>query len=326
MLQSGSRPPFSLFVRRNAPSIATCISASDSRIVPIMRVMRAVPWAPATRAAASPAIVPGAPGHARIGVIRSGSRSVVSRAHATSPLRLLTPANHGHAAWIYTSSLGGGLVDGDQIVMDIDVGRGAAAFISTQASTKIYRSPGGTSAEMHVRVGADGLLVVAPDPVVCFSGARYRQTQTFELADRAALVTLDWVSSGRHAAGERWAFDEYHGQISVRLDGRLLVHDVLALRSDDGSLRERLGRFNVLAIAVLAGTTLAASASALVAKASASPILKRPDQLVAATALGDHGCVVRFADTSFERVGRTIREFLSFLPALLGDDPWIRKW
>jgi urease accessory protein len=162
--------------------------------------------------------------------------------------------------------------------------------------------------------------------VVCFSGARYRQTQTFELADRAALVMLDWVSSGRHAAGERWAFDEYHGRISVRLDGRLLVHDALALRAADGNLRERLGRFNVLAIAVLAGTTLAAAASALVAKASASPVLKRPDQLVAATALGDDGCIVRFADTSVERVGRTIREFLSFLPALLGDDPWVRKW
>jgi len=285
-----------------------------------------MPVAPATQAAATPTIVPGAPGQARIGVIRSGRRSVVDRAYATSPLRLLMPANHGHAAWIYTSSFGGGLVDGDRIAMDIDVGRGAAAFISTQASTKIYRSPGGTSAEMHARIAADGLLVVAPDPVVCFSGARYRQTQTFELADRAALVLLDWVSSGRHAAGERWAFDEYHGQITVRLDGRLVVHDALALRAADGNLRERLGRFNVLAVAVLAGTTLAAAASPLVASASASPVLKRPDQLVAATALGDRGCVVRFAGTSVERVGRTIRKFLGFIPALLGDDPWIRKW
>jgi urease accessory protein len=281
------------------------------------------PVAGAEPVAATPSI---APGRARIGVIRSGSRSVVSRAFATSPLRLLTPANHGRAAWIYTSSFGGGLVDGDRIAMEIDVGRGAAAFISTQASTKVYRSPGGTSAAMHARVAADGLLVVAPDPVVCFSGARYRQTQTFELADRAALVLLDWVSSGRHAAGERWAFDEYHGQISVRLDGRLLVHDALALRAADGSLRERLGRFNVLAIAVLAGTTLAAAASSLVAKTSALPLLKRPDQLVAATALGDCGCVVRFAGVSVERVGRTVREFLGFLPELLGDDPWIRKW
>jgi urease accessory protein len=285
-----------------------------------------MPVAPAEPVAATPPIMTSAQGRARIGVIRSGTRSVVNRAYATSPLRLLTPANHGHAAWIYTSSFGGGLVDGDRVAMDVDVGRGAAAFISTQASTKIYRSPGGTSAEMHARVAADGLLVVAPDPVVCFSGARYRQTQTFELADRAALVLVDWVSSGRHDAGERWAFEEYHGQITVRLDGHLLVHDALALRAADGNLRERMGRFNVLAVVVLAGTTLAAAASSLVAIVSASPVLKRPDQLISATALGDGGGVVRFAGTSVERVGRTIREFLGFLPALLGDDPWIRKW
>lgn len=285
-----------------------------------------MPVAPAELLADTPSILPGAPGHARLGVIRSGVRSVVSRAYATSPLRLLMPANHGHAAWIYSSSFGGGLVDGDHIAMDIDVGRGAAAFISTQASTKIYRSPHGTSAEMRARVAADGLLVVAPDPVVCFSGARYRQTQTFELADRGALVLLDWVSSGRHVAGERWAFDEYHNQITVRVDGRLLVHDAMALRAADGNLRERLGRFNVLAVAVLAGASLAAAASALVSIAAAWPVLKRSDQLVAATVLGDCGCVVRFAGTSVERVGRTIREFLGFLPALLGDDPWTRKW
>ena len=291
-----------------------------------------MPLAPATPVAAIPnflpgvPVTPGVPGRAHIGVIRSGSRSVVSRAYATSPLRLLTPANHGHAAWIYTSSFGGGLVNGDRIALDIDVGRGAAAFISSQASTKIYRSPGGTSADMHARVAADGLLVVAPDPVVCFSGARYRQTQTFELADRAALVLVDWVSSGRHASGERWAFDEYHGQITVRLDGLLLVHDALALRAADGNLRARLGRFDVLAVVVLAGTTLAGAASSLVATASAAPLPRRADQLVAATALRDCGCVVRVAGTSVERVGRTIREFLGFLPALLGDDPWIRKW
>ena len=288
-----------------------------------------MPIAPARHVAAIPTIIPGipgAPGRARIEVVRSGSRSVVSRAYATSPLRLLTPANHGHAAWIYTSSFGGGLVNGDRIALDIDVGRGAAAFISSQASTKIYRSPGGTSAHMHARVAADGLLVAAPDPVVCFSGARYRQSQTFELADRAALVLVDWVSSGRHAAGERWAFDEYHGQITVRLGGRLLVHDALALRAADGNLRERLGRFDVLAVVVLAGTTLAGAASSLVAAASAAPLPRRADQLVAATALRDCGCVIRVAGTSVERVGRTIREFLGFLPALLGDDPWVRKF
>ena len=266
------------------------------------------------------------PGYGALGVMRSGGKSVISRAYATSPLRLLTPGNHGHAAWIYTSSHGGGLVDGDHIALEIEIGEDAAAFVSTQASTKIYRSPRGTSAEMRARVAPDGLLVVAPDPVVCFARSRYRQIQRFDLADRSALVLLDWISSGRHAAGERWAFDEYHGQIVVRLDGKLLVHDALALRAADGDLAVRLGRFDVLAVAVLVGTALRAVAASLISRVSRGAVVRRSDHLVAASALGDDGCVIRIAGCSVEHVGRTIRELLGFLPAMLGDDPWTRKW
>jgi urease accessory protein len=266
------------------------------------------------------------PGRGALSVMRTGGRSIVSRAYATSPLRLLTPGNHGRAAWIYTSSHGGGLVDGDHTVLEIHVGEDAAAFVSTQASTKIYRSPRGTSAEVRARIEPDGLLVVAPDPVVCFARSRYRQLQQFDLADRAALVLLDWVSSGRHAAGERWAFDEYHGQIVVRLNGRLLVHDALALRAADGDLAARIGRFNVLAVGLLVGTALRPVAASLVSRVSQGAAVRGSDLLVAASAVGDDGCVVRIAGCSVEHVGRTIRELLGFLPAILGDDPWTRKW
>jgi urease accessory protein len=266
-----------------------------------------------------------APGCGALGVMRSGGRSVVGRAYATSPLRLLTPGNHGRAAWIYTSNHGGGLVDGDHIILTIDVGEGAAAFVSTQASTKIYRSPRGTRAETRARIERDGLLVVVPDPVVCFATSRYRQIQQFDLADRAALVLVDWISSGRHAAGERWAFAEYRSEIVVRLAGKLLLHDALALRAADGDLARRIGRFDILAVAVLVGAALRTVAASLISSMSADAVVRRPDHLATASALGDHGCVLRIAGCSVEQVGRTIRDWLGFLPVMLGDDPWTRK-
>jgi urease accessory protein len=192
------------------------------------------------------------------------------------------------------------------------------------------RAPPSASSRLLIctrgQVATAGLLVVAPDPVVCFAKSRYRQVQRFDLADRAALVLLDWVSSGRHAAGERWAFDEYQSQIVVRLDGKLLVHDALALRAADGDLAGRLGRFNVLAVAVLVGTALRTVAASLISRVVEDAIVRRSDHLVTASALGDDGCVLRIAGCSVEQVGRTIRELLGFLPAMLGDDPWTRKW
>jgi len=265
-------------------------------------------------------------GRAELAINRGNDgRSIVSRAYATSPLRLLLPKNHGRAAWVYTSSFGGGLVDGDRLILDIDVGAGAAAFVSSQASTKVYRSRKGTSAEVHARIGCDALLVVAPDPVVCFTAARYEQVQHFDLAAGAGLVLVDWLSSGRHAAGERWAFDEYRAQLRAHQEGRLVVHDSIALRAKDGGLSDRLGRFDVLATALVLGAPVHDSALEIIARAAQLPVTRRADALLVATQVGD-GCVLRIAGTSVERVGTMLHEYLGFVPQLLGDDPWARKW
>ena len=269
---------------------------------------------------------PAVAGRGELTVARTArGHSVVRRAYATSPLRLLMPNNHGRAAWVYTSSFGGGLVDGDHLVLDIEVGAGAAAFLSSQASTRVYRSARGTSAEVHARIGPGGLLVIAPDPVVCFAAARYRQVQHLDLAPGGSLVLVDWVSSGRHAAGERWAFDEYRARLCVRSHGALVVYDSIALGAEDGHLQHRLGRFNVLGTVLLLGAEVRDRAAEIVARVAQMPVARRGDELVTAAPVCD-GCIVRFAGTSVEHAAVTLREYLGFVVSLLGDDPWARKW
>jgi urease accessory protein len=236
------------------------------------------------------------------------------------------PANPGDAAWVYTSSFGGGLVDGDRLVVDADIGAGASVYLSTQASTKVYRSPGGTSTEMHARIGAGALLVAAPDPVVCFAESRYQQTQHFDLEAGASLVLVDWVTAGRHASGERWAFAEYRSRLRVRQQGRPIVHDAVALLASHGSLAVRLGRFNVMGVALLVGDRVRSAADALVREMGQAPLARRGGDVMAATPVGDGGCLLRFASDSTERMGRTLRAWLDVVPRLLGDDPWSRKW
>ena len=234
------------------------------------------------------------------------------------------PRNHGHAAWVYTSNYGGGLVDGDHVALDIDIGPAAAAFLSTQASTKVYRSKG-TITEVHARIGPGALLVMAPDPVVCFAASRYLHIQEFDLAASSGLVLVDWLSSGRHTTGERWAFDEYCARLRVRRCGMLVVHDSLALRAQDGELAARLGRFDVLGMALVLGTHLRDHAIEIVTRVAQTPVRRRADELVAASPVGD-GCLLRLAGTSVEHAGRMFRDYLGFVPPMLGDDPWARKW
>jgi len=272
-------------------------------------------------------VVCSAPGRGEVDVRRGpDGRSRVIRAYATSPLRLLTPTNHGAAAWVYTSSYGGGLVDGDAVSMDVAVGDGAAALVSTQASTKVYRSTRGTESRLQAHVAGGGLLVLIPDPVVCFSGARYRQSQAVRLDDGAALVLVDWVTSGRRASGERWQFEEYVAHTAVTVGGRRALHDAVSLRAAHGDLRRRMGRFDVLALVVLAGAQCEEAARDVRARVEDRLPSRRADLLMSAALLRTGGCALRIAGRSVEQVGQAIEGLLDFVPPLLGDNPWSRKW
>ncbi len=266
-----------------------------------------------------------APGSGSLVVEYVGSRSLVTRAFATSPLRLLTPRNHGCGAWIYTSTYGGGLVDGDSLRLEVEVESNAVALLATQAATKVYRSPRGTTSQMLCTVRDGGLLVVAPDPVVCFERASYRQDQRLYLDDSANLVYLDWFSSGRHAAGERWRFDRYESRVEIRRGGRLAMLDAVSLDATDGNLVQRLGRFGAVLLAVLVGRSLQEDADANAGTAESRPVTSRSDLIVGASRIGSGGCVLRIAGTSVEDVWHEVRRHLAFVPRLLGDDPWTRK-
>lgn len=267
-----------------------------------------------------------APGRGALTFTRVGERTVVRHAFSTSPLKLLNPQNHSAAAWVYLASYGGGLVGGDALRIDIDVERGAAAVISTQASTKVYRSLQGASQQLRADVADDALLVLAPDPVVCFARSSYAQNVEIRLAERGALVLVDWLGAGRVASGERWQLDHFSSVTQIWCGSRRLLYDSLRLTPEDGDVAQRMGRFNTLLTIVIGGPPLAAHASRVLQEVAAMPLEKRSDLLVSANPLGESALLLRIAAVSTERAGQTLRRMLAFLPPQLGDDPWSRKW
>jgi len=87
----------------------------------------------------------------------------------------------------------------------------------------------------------------------------------------------------------------------------------------------------VLAVVVVAGERLAAEAARLVAAISAMPVERRAAVILSAAplpglALAPPGCIVRVAGAHVEEVRGVLRRLLDFVPGLLGDDPWARKW
>jgi urease accessory protein len=139
-------------------------------------------------------------------------------------------------------------------------------------------------------------------------------------------VLLDWLTSGRHATGERWAFDAYCTRTTVRCQRRLVLYDAVSLQAADGDLRARMGRFNVICALVIIGPPLGEWASLATRTVAALPVDTRADAIVSASPLGDAGTLVRIAGVTFESVSRAVRSHLQFVRSLIGDDPSARRW
>jgi urease accessory protein len=268
-------------------------------------------------------------GDAALAVSMIHGLSAATTAWARNPFKLLMPRARGETVWAYTSSFGGGMVAGDCTRMEVSVDAGARCFLSTQASTKIYRNPEHLpcSHELTARVADDALLILAPDPVQCFAESSYEQRQHFALGPSANLVLVDWMSAGRTARGERWSFRRYASRNEVERAGKKLLVDALRLDQQDGALDSmfRGGRFNCLATVALLGPQLAVHAKSILEWCGAEPIQPRASLVCAASPLHE-GVILRVAGISVEEVGRAIQERLGFVRPLLNDDPFARKW
>jgi len=255
--------------------------------------------------------------------------STVTSAFASTPLKLLTPRSRGQSVWAYTSSFGGGFVAGDETRLDLRLGKDTRCFLGTQASTKIYRNPRQRACG-HVtiaRVEENALLVFAPDPVQPFANSSYTQRQTFQLGGGAGLALVDWFTSGRVARGERWAFDRFQSRNDVFRSGERIFMDSLLLDSAAEPIisPHRTGRFNCFALLLLLGEPLQQTVAGLLETISAKPV-KRGEALVVSASPVRDGAMLRVAGESVEQVGHELHHHLKFVSALLGDDPWARKW
>jgi urease accessory protein len=238
----------------------------------------------------------------------------VETAYAESPIRLLTPRNHGTAAWAYVSTLGGGLLDGDRLELDVDVGPGARVFVSSQGPTRVFRSTEGSTSTTVVRVAEGGALVLAPDPTACFGGARHVQRTEVQLAPGASLALWEVLSAGR----ERWGFSRCSSTLRVPP----LLDETWLLDAEHGSLEARMGRFGAIGTLLLAGPLFADIGTALHAEVDSAPAGRGATLLESASPLRDGALVVRLATGSVQQLIHRLRRHLSALPALLGDDPW----
>eukprot|EP00588_Corethron_pennatum_P010360 CAMPEP_0194266300 /NCGR_PEP_ID=MMETSP0169-20130528/1253_1 /TAXON_ID=218684 /ORGANISM="Corethron pennatum, Strain L29A3" /LENGTH=168 /DNA_ID=CAMNT_0039006953 /DNA_START=26 /DNA_END=529 /DNA_ORIENTATION=+ len=115
--------------------------------------------------------------------------SVLSRVRSTYPLRLHALPPHGRCARAMVLGYGGGMVDGDRVRLETEVGAGASLALCTAGTVKYYPpgpsyGPGGgaaaaagagpttTRSETAVSLGPGSFCAIVPHPTQCFARSR----------------------------------------------------------------------------------------------------------------------------------------------------------
>ena len=251
--------------------------------------------------------------------------TIVRSKFSKSPLHFLNPKNSGKMAWVYASSLGGGLVGGDHIDIHLHARKKSELLLLSQSSTKIYRSEIPSSHSLRAVVEEEAILISMPDPIVCYRGSSFTQNQNYDLKNRASLLLVDAFYSGRYTSGERWCFKSFRNRIQVTRNENTIFLESLFLDSSLGKLSMRLGRFNCFCVVLLFGSRLEEYGVSILNEVGSLPVSARADLLVTASPLATEGTILRIAGISTEEVMSTMRHFLDFVPAIVGDNPWTRK-
>jgi urease accessory protein len=166
-------------------------------------------------------------------------------------------------------------------------------------------------------------LIVLPDPVAPFRGARIEQSTEVRLGEGASALVVDTVTCGRTAHGERWNFERYASRTTLVTQGRVVLQDHLVLDPVHGALVARMKRFDAFASVFVLGPAFEEIARSVLGD---NPPTGAPDELIVGASPIAGGAVMRVAGRSVDTVSRLLRERFAALPGLLGDDPFARKW
>ena len=132
---------------------------------------------------------------------------------------------------------GGGIVGGDSLTIEVEIGAGAAALVTAQAAEKIYRSWGPPARVSNALVvGEEARLEWLAQEAILFDGARLDRGLTIDLAPGADLLAGEILVFGRRARGETMRAGALRDRWSIRRDAKRVWDDALILDALDEAI------------------------------------------------------------------------------------------
>jgi urease accessory protein len=154
-------------------------------------------------------------------------RTVLASSSQEPPLRVIRAfANEDSSALVHLHNVSGGLLGGDHLRLQVEVGANAAAQITTTGATRLYRARAAAAPATQVneiRIHENALLEYVPDPIIPFAGSRFAQRTAIYLEDGAGLFWWEVLAPGREARGEIFEYERVEMRADIFSRGRRIA-------------------------------------------------------------------------------------------------------
>lgn len=141
-----------------------------------------------------------------MGFRRSQGKTVLSRLNHFGPLRVQRPFYpEQDVCHVYMLHPPGGLVGGDQLVINIHCEQHAHSLLTTPGSTKFYRSAGDyAEVTQNITVEEGGIIEWFPQENILFPGAKAKIKTQIHLTGSAQFIGWEINCLGRPVNNERF--------------------------------------------------------------------------------------------------------------------------
>ncbi|MEG6532547.1 urease accessory protein UreD [Caldibacillus thermoamylovorans] len=170
-------------------------------------------------------------GFLQLEVGQKNNRTIVSDSFYDGVFKITRPTYLSEQLPLITLiHVGGGYVDGDRYHTELTVGRGARMALTTQASTKIYKSlRSGVMQTSNYYLNDDSHLFIKQDPLILYKQAKFIQLSNVFLTRSSVFYYTDVVTPGWSEDGIPFQYKKINAKMRIYVDGNLQVFDHLML-------------------------------------------------------------------------------------------------
>ncbi|UGB29387.1 urease accessory protein UreD [Metabacillus sp. B2-18] len=166
-------------------------------------------------------------GYLQLEVEKKQNRSVISNSFFDGVLKITRPTYLPEGLPLLTLiHVGGGYVDGDSYKTEVVVSEGAKLALTTQASTKIYKSPRlGVTQYMDYFLKNNSELYVKQDSLIPYKDANFSQQTNVYMDSNSIFYFTDIITPGWSEDGKLFQYEKVASKMKIFIDDKLQVFD-----------------------------------------------------------------------------------------------------